>query len=160
MSTMQALKGAGQFDAVLRQRAKASRTAQSEHFALHHLQHHHTMPEEGPEKTQAQFRLGFILPKRLSKQASRRNQIRRVWKAVISEAIGTANPLQALDFVVRQRSPFDAAQFRSPASPLLKAAVRQEAQALLLRVLAKLPQVPKLAHSAQSAASTAGLKVT
>jgi len=78
--------------------------------------------------------LGVLIPKRWAKQAVTRNALRRQIYAVARE-LSPGLPAQAL--VVRLRSGFARAQFRSATSDLLKRAAREELLQLLGDKLAR-----------------------
>jgi ribonuclease P protein component len=130
MILMQALVGAKQFDGVLGSRQRMPPSPHSPHFALHYTIRAST------DIAHARLRLGFIVAKKLSKQARRRNQIRRIWKAEIYLAFKAALAQGVeLDLVVRQKATFHRAQFISAVSTPLKAQIQQEARALLTQCL-------------------------
>jgi ribonuclease P protein component len=139
MIRMQALVGARQFDTVLGSRLRITNSPISPHFALHIAQR----PPDGEADTAtSDVRIGFIIAKKLSKQACRRNQIRRIWKATVLDALAQAPAMKA-DLVIRQKAPFDKAQFISASSPLLILQIQQEAKALLM-MWQQQTQAPKL----------------
>lgn len=72
--------------------------------------------------------LGTVLPKRLARRAVTRNLLRRQIRAALAER---APQLPAGIWLVRLRAPWSAADYRSAASPRLRAAVRDELRRLL-----------------------------
>ena len=74
--------------------------------------------------------LGLVVPKRHAKRAVTRTLLKRQIRAV---ATACAPALEPGLWVVRQRSPFDPAQFPSAASDALKNAARAELRALFER---------------------------
>lgn len=74
--------------------------------------------------------LGTVVPKRHARRAVTRNLIKRQMRSVMAQM--AANLASGL-WVLRLKSPFDPAQFRSPASAALRAAAREELTALLQR---------------------------
>ncbi len=80
------------------------------------------------------LQIGFIIPKRLAKRAARRNQIRRVWRECLQQAV-RAGGLRG-QVVVRMVQGFAPLEFKSCASTWLAGVVRQEAITLLGRVAA------------------------
>ncbi len=128
---MHALTGPAQFDAVLSSRKRINDPALSAHFVLHYL-----MKTEPAQDTQAAIRVGFIVAKRLSKRAARRNLIRRVWKeAIRSKADALATDRPYCDLVIRQHKALDKERFHSANSRQVRLFVRQEAEALIARWL-------------------------
>ncbi|TFZ01922.1 ribonuclease P protein component [Ramlibacter humi] len=134
---MQRLKTRAQFQAVMDGGATVART---EHFALHRAGFERTSPPPpesstgpGPSRAQALFAvqgqpwIGAILPKRWARRAVTRNTLKRQIYAV---SLDFEDRLPAAAHVVRLRSGFDRAQFRSATSDVLKAAVRSELQRL------------------------------
>lgn len=74
--------------------------------------------------------LGVLIPKRWARHAVTRNAIRR---QIYTCAAALQPPLPARAWVVRLRSGFARAQFRSASSDALKRAVRDELTTLLGR---------------------------
>lgn len=83
--------------------------------------------------------MGAMVPKRWAKRAVTRNAIKRQIYNV-SHEFEPALPVAA--HLVRLRAGFDAAQFVSATSDLLKSAVRQELQQLFARATMPLPLSP------------------
>ena len=109
--------------------AGGATVARTEHFALHRS-------SAGPgseDGSQALFAvqgepwIGAIVPKRWARRAVTRNAIKRQIYTVSQDFEAR---LPAAAHVVRLRSGFDKARFRSATSPELKAAVRAELQRL------------------------------
>ena len=75
----------------------------------------------------SQVLAGVVVPKRHARRAVTRSLLKRQ----IYAALGRTPDLAAGLWVVRLRAPFDRAQFRSPASEVLRAAARTELDALL-----------------------------
>lgn len=73
--------------------------------------------------------LGLVVPKRYARRAVTRNLIKRQMRTLMAAQAAT---LPAGLWVLRLKSPFDRAQFSSPASDRLRDAARDEL-ALLLR---------------------------
>lgn len=71
--------------------------------------------------------LGLVVPKRHARRAVTRNLIKRQLRAAMQRH---ATTLPAGLWVVRLRSPFDRAQFTSPASDLLRDTARSEIEQL------------------------------
>jgi ribonuclease P protein component len=116
---VQRLKTRAQFQAVM----ACGIVARTAHFALHRM----PLPAQEPPETQ----LGVVLPKRWAKRAVTRNTIKRQVYSVSEAAM-----LSPAAYVVRLRTTFDRAQFRSATSELLKQAVRGELTQLFARVAA------------------------
>lgn len=85
-------------------------------------------------KAASPLQIGFIIPKRLAKRAARRNQIRRIWRECLQEAVRLGGLRGQV--VVRLVQGFAPLEFKSSASIWLAGAVRQEALTLLGRVAA------------------------
>lgn len=117
---MQRLKTRSQFQAVLRTGDVIGRSV---HFALHRLQ-----PAEGG--LPAGGWIGALVPKRWARQAVTRNLIKR---QIYSAGERHAERLADAAHVLRLRSTFDRRQFRSPGSDVLREAVRDELDSLLLK---------------------------
>ena len=113
---MQRLKTRAQFQAVM----AAGIVARSAHFALHRMPLEAQLPPEP--------HVGVVLPKRWAKRAVTRNTIKR---QVYS--LSEAAKLSPAAYVVRLRTAFDRAQFRSATSDALKLAVRGELTQLFAR---------------------------
>ena len=137
---MQRIKTRAQYQA-----AMAGRTvARTAHFALHRLaldalESSETAPP-GPEPSpdQALFAvretwIGAVVPKRWARRAVTRNAIKRQIYTV-SQTVQPGLPAAA--HVVRLRSGFDRAVFRSATSDALKLAVREELISLFGRAAA------------------------
>lgn len=132
------LNSAGQFQAVM----NAEMMAQSPHFAMHRLSLLASSPLEAtsdnPTSQSLIFQggsywVGVVVSKRNAKKAVRRNLLRRQIYQVAKES---SNGLDNGAHVVRLRRPFDAKEFKSASSDLLKKAVRAE----LLELFAKTGQ--------------------
>ena len=76
---------------------------------------------------------GAVVPKRHARKAATRNLLRRQIRAAMDRHHGG---LQHGLWLVRLRAPFDARQFQSAASSALRAAARDELDALLTRAAA------------------------
>lgn len=135
----------------------AQALARSAHFAAHHLAR---VPEAGrraptglqaaklstggPEvcaqpvdervmQTPDRCWFGAVVPKRHARKAATRNLLRRQIRAAMERHHGAlAHGL----WLVRLRAPFDVRRFRSAASGALRAAARDELDALLTRAAA------------------------
>jgi len=76
---------------------------------------------------------GAVVPKRHARKAATRNLLRRQIRAAMDRHhAGLPHGL----WLVRLRAPFDARQYRSAASSVLRAAARDELEALLTRAAA------------------------
>ena len=132
------LQKAQQFQAVMQRGQVVARSA---HFVLHTLR----WPAGAltPAATKAQDMLlfdaarktylGAIVPKRWARRAVTRNLIKRQIRNVMpiyAPTPGSQMP-DSLAVVVRLRASFDAQQFISSSSPMLRAAVRNELNTLL-----------------------------
>ena len=145
---MHRLKTRSQFQAVLQSGHVIGRSA---HFALHRLPLAEGVPalatsvpaadSVGPgsaTEQQARFLaagpwLGAMVPKRWARQAVTRNLIKRqIYSAGQRHEHRFANAAH----VLRLRSSFDRQQFRSPGSDVLREAVRDELDSLLLKASA------------------------
>jgi ribonuclease P protein component len=82
------------------------------------------------DKFSAPCQAGLVVPKRLARRAVTRNLLRRQMRAALERH---ARVLPAGRVVVRLRAPFSPADFVSAASKALRAAVRCELDALLVR---------------------------
>jgi ribonuclease P protein component len=131
-ASITALVGAGAFDAVFKQ----GQRHRSARFALHYLQVNRGQGamELAGAKAASPLQIGFIIPKRLAKRAARRNQIRRIWRECLQEAVRLGGLRGQV--VVRLVQGFAPLEFKSSASTWLAGAVRQEALTLLGRVAA------------------------
>jgi ribonuclease P protein component len=132
------LNSAGQFQAVM----NAEMLAQSPHFAMHRLSLLTSSPLDAitnnPTSQPLMFQggsywVGVVVSKRNAKKAVRRNLLRRQIYQVAKES---SNGLDNGAHVVRLRRPFDAKEFKSASSDLLKKVVRAE----LLELFAKTGQ--------------------
>lgn len=100
--------------------------------------------------------LGLVVPKRHARRAVTRTLLKRQIRQAVSDCAAQLEPGL---WVVRQRAPFDPAQFRSAASEALKQAVRAELQALLARAArgerdGGRPRAPRRLEVANSPASS------
>jgi len=119
-----------EFQAVMRSGFRVSST----HFTAH-IASHEVFLAQG----WATSRIGALLPKRLAKQAARRNLLRRQIYAHARQYLPqlTQHAQQPLACVVRLRSPWAAADFSSAQSAALRLAVRLELQTLFMHALQK-----------------------
>lgn len=129
------LNSADQFQAVM----NAEMMAQSPHFAMHRLSLLASSSlDSTPHNPSSQsllfqggsYWVGVVVSKRHAKKAVRRNLLRRQIYQVAKES---RNSLENGAHVVRLRRPFDAKEFKSASSDLLKKAVRAELLALFAK---------------------------
>ena len=108
--------------------------ARTEHFVMHRM----VLEASGTQAvSQAPFAaegpwIGAMVPKRWARRAVTRNLIKR---QIYSLAKQHASALPAHAYLVRLRSTFDRLQFTSPASDVLRDAVRGEIEQLFSKVL-------------------------
>jgi ribonuclease P protein component len=127
------LKQWSEFQAVM----TAGSVSRTPHFVLHQWQP--TFKNEagsGFEETPALFvdgvlKMGALTPKRWAKRAVTRNMIRRQIHAVSHEFESSLKPTA---YVVRLRASFNAPQFVSAASDVMKQTIRTELQQLFAKV--------------------------
>jgi ribonuclease P protein component len=128
-----ALRGAARFDAVF----ERGQRFRSPHFVLHMLQQP-PAAEAGAVTTVA---LGFVVSKRHARRATRRNLIRRHWRAALQAWLAALPPsgVGELSLIVRLAAPWTPAEgFRSQRSERLAAALRREIEPLLERARRRL----------------------
>ena len=145
---------AADFERVLRTRSRA----QSQHFALHHL---NRAPETRPKPAAAvelltgrcqvgissvddrlgaasgSLWLGAVVPKRHARRAVTRTLLKRQIRSVVTDH---AAALPSGIWIVRLRAPFERASFVSASSVALKQAARVELDALVERVASAGPR--------------------
>lgn len=130
-----ALRDAQQFAAVMQQGRVVSK---SPHFLIHavRLPHiaNHTPAQAASlasfKPTSAQF-YGMLLSKRWARTAVRRNVIKRQVRSILAQhGVQLELPSSHIALVVRLHSSWNAQQFVSAASHVLRMAVRQELLAL------------------------------
>jgi ribonuclease P protein component len=111
--------------------AAAPKKLYGAHFCLHSARANPDTPD-APQHIE----FAFVVAKKLAKQASRRNLIRRIWRETLRAEAAQA-PFQQTYMLVRLAKPYDPALYKSAQSRELRIAVASEARQLILQLRAQ-----------------------